>query len=162
MKPQTDQQNLGFLLHKAAHLLRRSLSERLEEHGITAAQWGVLRDLAVQEKLPAESRGCTPGQIAARLEQDRPTMTGILERLQKKGLIRVDANPRDRRSQLVVLSREAAALIPALDHESRLVLEQGLGSLEPAERQQLRLLLCRFIGSLEEEGCHLQSESCRL
>lgn len=153
MKLQPEHQNVGFLLYKAAHALRRNLSDRLEGHGITAAQWGVLRDLAAQEQLPAEARGCTPGQIAARLEQDRPTMTGILERLQKKGLVRMDANPRDRRSQLVALAGEAAELVPTLNDESRKVLEQGLRRLDPVEQEQLQQLLCRFIGSLDEKGC---------
>jgi DNA-binding MarR family transcriptional regulator len=134
-------------------MLRRKLTERIDRYEITAAQWSVLRDLSSQEELPADMRQVAPAQLAARLEQDRPTLSGILERLRQKGLVLMEANPKDRRSQLIRLTEQAHAVIPALEEESRQVLQLALSGFAGKERELLGTLLLRMIGSLDKGEC---------
>lgn len=143
-------QNIGYLLNKAALRLRWRLSERLEEHGVTLSQWAVLRDLASQDQLPPQERKLTPALIAARLEMDRPTLSGILDRLAGKGWVRVEANPQDRRSQLVSLTEPSKALIPRLERASGSVLEYAVGGMEDAELDMLRASLIKLIHHMDE------------
>lgn len=150
MQMETGQTNLGYLLNKASLSLRRRLSGRLEAHGVTAAQWGVLRDLACREELPPERRETSPAQIAARLEQDRPTLSGILERLRVKGLVTSDSNPQDKRSQLIGLTEKARSLLPILEREADLVLEQALAGLDGEASDLLQQALQRLIANLNE------------
>ncbi|WP_438446476.1 MarR family winged helix-turn-helix transcriptional regulator [Gorillibacterium sp. sgz5001074] len=145
-----EKSNIGYLLNKAALRLKWKLSSRLEQHGITIAQWSVLRDLAYQAQMTPGERRNTPAQIAARLEMDRPTLSGILERMSKKQWVRISTHPQDRRSQLVELTEEAEALISPLMRESEETLRLALQRMEDDEINRLRATLAKLIHNLDE------------
>lgn len=70
--------NLGYLLHKVSIMTKTELSNQLKEYKITAQQWSVLKDISLYPN------GTTPAMIAERLLADRPTVTGIIQRLLQK------------------------------------------------------------------------------
>ena len=73
--------NLGYLLHKVSIMTKTELSNQLKEYKITAQQWSVLRIYLFIQMEP-------PAMIAERLLADRPTVTGIIQRLlQKDGFL---------------------------------------------------------------------------
>ena len=77
--------NLGYLLNKSTLLLKWELGKKLLNYDLTVPQWSVLRDLYVQEMLSEQERLITPAHVAERLLADRPTISGVIERLSKKG-----------------------------------------------------------------------------
>ncbi|WP_337510094.1 MarR family transcriptional regulator, partial [Megasphaera sp.] len=66
-------------------------SENLSEFGITPGQYGVLACLWKDETL-------TPKEIANILRVENSTISGVLDRMQKRGLIDRILDPNNRRS----------------------------------------------------------------
>jgi DNA-binding MarR family transcriptional regulator len=97
------------------------LSDRLSQFGITPGQYGVLNYLW-------EAKQANPKDLAHELSLENSTISGVLDRMQKKGLIDRLLDPNDRRSILVVLTPEGAALegdvLSAVDEVNRQVLGQ--------------------------------------
>jgi len=87
-----------------------------------------------------------PSQIADRLLVSRPTITGILDLLERQGQIRRTAHPSDGRMRLVAITQDAAARV-----------EASMGRLHLLERRILEALtlrdqatLLRILGGLQE------------
>ena len=90
--------NLPYLLIKASKQLKNKLDKALNKFDITASQFSVLKQIQLS------NNPITAAEIADRLGSDRPTISGIINRLQKKGiLIKVD-NLEDKRSSYLKLN----------------------------------------------------------
>lgn len=110
--------NIGWLLSSAARLAQRRLSARLVEHGITPPQWTVLAALWAED-------GLTLSSIAQTTAFDGPTMTGIVDRLEKGGMVRRQRDSLDRRKVTVFLTdsgrdlqRSLRLLVDATERET--------------------------------------------
>lgn len=75
--------------------------------------------------------GRTPGFLANELDLENSSMTGLLDRLEKKGLILRKPNPNDRRGILIFLTPEGIrardtikSLVEELDSKLRAELSQ--------------------------------------
>ena len=71
---------ISFLSGKAAQAVARVTRERLAPHGVTPVQYAVLQVLW-------ERDGQSGAAIGSRLVLDSATVTGVLDRLEKQGLI---------------------------------------------------------------------------
>ena len=121
------------LLDLAAKNLKRIERLAMQESGLTPSQYHVLNLLWESDEMPlkdlAEASGCT-----------RATMTGLIDVLERKGLVIRKSNPGDRRSLLASLTKEGQALqkqAPSL----RRIYSQCCVGLSPEEFQQLGQLL---------------------
>ncbi|MCI3922964.1 MarR family transcriptional regulator [Paenibacillus sp. TRM 82003] len=142
--------NIGYLLNKSANLLKWELGTRLEPFDLTVPQWALLRDLYAQEAMSESERRVTPAHVAERLHADRPTVSGIVDRLSKKDLLRAEPNPADRRSVLLRLTDEARALMPRLYDSSRESLDASLEGLSPEQIELLQATLGKIVMNLEQ------------
>lgn len=151
-------QNLGYLLNKAAKMAKWNLNCRLADEGITTPQWGLINDIYVNEKLcqNEEDKLCrlTPAAIAQRLHADRPTVSCMIDRLVKQNLAYRVSNPKDRRSQIILLTDRVKAMMPNLEQLSQETIECAVKGFEPEEIVLLRNLLTRIISNLDfkEQG----------
>jgi DNA-binding MarR family transcriptional regulator len=85
------------LLWSVDHGLQ-SLSKRMDARlGVTGPQRLVIR---IVGRFP----GISPGEVADILKVHKSTLTGVLQRLEKRGLIERKASPDDRRRSLVWLT----------------------------------------------------------
>jgi MarR family transcriptional regulator, organic hydroperoxide resistance regulator len=92
---------------QVTHRLLGALDEELSDCGLSAAEINALACFAGEE-----SR--TVRQLVAATAQRPSTLTGVLDRLERRGLIERTVNPADRRSVLVGLTpsgRAAAARV---------------------------------------------------
>ena len=69
---------INYLLTTAQHEVYQQISARLKEFDLTPAQYGVLNYLW-------EHSVASPKELAQLLQVEGSTMSGILDRLQKKG-----------------------------------------------------------------------------
>jgi DNA-binding MarR family transcriptional regulator len=123
--------SLGFLLGRAASAMKTALEERLRRHDITAPQWAVLARLWEEDGLP-------PSVIGRRLEADRPTITGVVDRLEHKGLVKKVRDSEDRRVVRVHLTDRGKKLggeLPALAEEVNRRALSGIGDVEQLKQQ---------------------------
>ncbi len=77
---------LWILLAQTRDIIRRSIREELDEHGITVSQVGVL--MVVQ----ANPEGITPAEISRQLFREPNTISTVLVRMEKQGLLKRTRN----------------------------------------------------------------------
>ena len=123
-------------LLRAADRVRRRAARIVEPHGLTLQQYNVLRILE-----SAREDGVPTLEVAARMIEETPGVTRLLDRLEAKAYIRRQRCPRDRRQHLCWLSSEGARVLarlkPAVSAEHDRVLER----LAVGQREQLTSLL---------------------
>jgi DNA-binding MarR family transcriptional regulator len=85
--------------------LSGTMFERVLPKGMTRAQFGILNHFV---RLGHEAR--SPAQLASAFQVTRPTMTSTLDKLARRGLIAIRADPDDGRGKLVSLTPEGRAM----------------------------------------------------
>jgi DNA-binding MarR family transcriptional regulator len=120
--------------------LKRIQRETIREADLTPPQYFILTLLWEKDGRPFK-------EMAAAAHSSRASMTGIVDTLERKGLVTREPNPDDRRSLLVKLTEKGWSL-----QDSTPTLEGIFGSccagLEPVEIQQLSRLLRKLNDSL--------------
>lgn len=132
---------INYLLTVTQHTVSQTFSERLAPFGITPGQYGVLNCLW-------QKGSCTPKEIAQILQLENSTISGVLDRMQKRGLIDRVVDPNDRRSVQVIATEEGRSM---KDDVLRLIAELNqeiTGGFTPEERATLISCL-QQIGSVD-------------
>ncbi len=96
-------QCINYLLTTAQHSVFQYLNGKLSEYDVTPSQYEVLSCLWQREF-------ATPKQISEILCLETSTISGVLDRMQKKGLIDRVINRNDRREVRVVPTEKGKAL----------------------------------------------------
>jgi DNA-binding MarR family transcriptional regulator len=113
-----------------------------EAHGLTASQYNILRILR------GEGRPLPCLEIAGRMVTRVPAITGLVDRLEAKGLVARERSAEDRRVVFVAITATALDLLAGLDEPLRQLHEQLVGPLGPAELRKLIRLLEKLRGPL--------------
>jgi DNA-binding MarR family transcriptional regulator len=123
------------------------LGRLFRKHGLTSSQYNVLRILRGEGKPMA----CL--DIAERMVQVVPAMTGLIDRLEKQELVRRDRCSEDRRVIFIELTEKGAVLLQQLDEPVMKMHQKLVGHLNPSELKELSRLLekCRQSTSREFE-----------
>ncbi|TKC90324.1 homoprotocatechuate degradation operon regulator HpaR [Trinickia terrae] len=121
-----DHRNLAMLLLQARETLMGMFRPILNEFSLTEQQWRIIRTLDAQP-----SRELEAGQIAKLCCILSPSLTGVLERMERDGLIRRMRPLADQRKLVVTLTPKSAELVaqigPRVDAQYQL-LEERLGT----------------------------------
>jgi MarR family transcriptional regulator, organic hydroperoxide resistance regulator len=140
---QQDAQEIVALFRALRRGLLRVSRGELVRSGLTGAQLSVVSALGTRGPMPLT-------ELGRELEIGHSTLSGIVDRLQAKGIVQRTPNPADRRYTLISLSEtvsQHAQVLLARGPGSRLV--AALASATPEERVMMRqglLLLQRFLG----------------
>jgi DNA-binding MarR family transcriptional regulator len=115
---------IAFSIHQAYQRLRTATYREFREHGleITPEQWIVLVRLW-------ERDGRTPSELSEATLRDRPTMTRILDTMERSGLIERAQAAEDGRVRIITLTRAGRELrAPLTAAAKRMVkrLERGI------------------------------------
>ena len=84
---------------------------------------------------------CPPNYISDRLIVSRATVTGVLDSLAKRGLVRREPHPTDRRMVLVHLTKSGTRMAEKVRRTVHRAEAEWIGSLSEHERAQLTELL---------------------
>lgn len=109
---------IGIIAQLSAARLQRVLP-----HELTAAQFSLLHHCV------RLGDGWTPARLAGAFQVTRGTMTSTLQKLERKGFVRIEADAADGRSKRVFLSRAGRAAHAA-----------ALTALEPEQKQLAAVL----------------------
>ena len=135
-------QCINYLLTTSQHRVFQEVSKRLEYYDVTPVQYGVLYCLWKGDTT-------TPKEIASELKLENSTISGILDRMEKKDLLKRQVSTEDRRYIEVVLTEKGASLEkPVLDTIDQANLDI-LASI-PEEEQQILKKNLRLLAGLEE------------
>lgn len=122
--------------------MRRQLEAAAADHDITATQFQVLRRLWSGDGLSAQ-------WLAREADVDAATMTGVLDRLQDKGLVRREKDATDKRSVRVMLTPKGGAMAEPLMVSVQGINEKALLGLTQAEQKELHRMLDQVQQNLE-------------
>ena len=138
---------LGHLINHCGHMVRLYIDMQLREYDITPVQSHTLMFL----KRTEGQREVTQRDLERELRLKAPTVNGLVDRLEERGLIRRKTSKTDARCRLLALTKAGHALADEFAetfHQS----EEYLSSAFTAEEEaQLRALLTRLITNLENE-----------
>lgn len=125
--------NLPRLLLQARESLMSRTRPGLREHGLSDQQWRVLRVLGEHGTLET-------GQVAREAYILGPSLTGVLARMERDGLVKRERDPADQRRTVVEATAKGRRMVERL---SRTVeahyewLEHSLGKQKLAQLYQL-------------------------
>ena len=122
-------------LARTGDLVLGRVASALQPLGVTPAGGlvlGILKDAG---------RPCPPNYISERLIVSRATVTGVLDTLVKRGLVRREPHPTDRRMVLVHLTKSGARMADKVRNTVHRSEAEWMRSLNEHERAQLTELL---------------------
>ena len=78
-----------------------------------------------------------------------PTVTGLLNLLENKGMIQRVTNPKDRRSNIIKLTEKSLALEKQLTASRKMAEDAILKGFTPDEKQQLESFMRRLMNNIQ-------------
>jgi DNA-binding MarR family transcriptional regulator len=153
-EPRPDQ-NLGFLVHDVARLMRVAYDRRAKALGLTRSQWWVLNNLYFND-------GITQSELADLLDVEKPTLGRLLDRLEVKGWIARQADRHDRRAKRVHLTGEVQAVMRALRTIAAGLRNDALEGMDASAQRQLfdsLLLIKTNLLRMNENGSGVEHAS---
>ena len=125
-------QEAAIAIVRTADLLKREFTAAVEPFGLTTQQYNVLRILrgALPERLPTM-------EIAERMIEKTPGITGLLDRLEEKKLVERERDANDRRCSRCTITRKGLDLLEKMDETVNRADESSLSMLEGADLASL-------------------------
>lgn len=131
------EQCVNFILTKAQQSVHQLFKAELAPYGVTPGQYAVLKCLW-------DENGQTARQISDRLFLDGSTVTGVLDRMEHKGLIIKQPDPHDRRALQVNLTEKGSSLEEPLTQVIEEANRKALRRLDEAQAHELKQVLQTF------------------
>jgi DNA-binding MarR family transcriptional regulator len=133
-------------LARTADMLQRWEVDLLKPVDLTASQYNILRILR-----GAGVDGHRCAEIGARMISRDPDITRLLDRLEKRGLVRRARDTKDRRVVTTTITDEGLALLATLDEPIESTQRRLLQHMSRADLETLNRLLEAARGPQEEE-----------
>lgn len=147
---------LGYLLAIAFRRVKARVQERLDPYRLTPPQLGLLRwlcengdDEGTGRRVEGTDRGVMASEIASRVRVDLPSVTRILYRLERAGLVARHRDARDRRRVLIEPTPRGRRLFRVVRPVAEACQREVLRGLRPAEVKELKRLLGCVIENTE-------------
>lgn len=129
---------LPYLLARAAHRVAGGFHEGLRRHDLTVLSWRLLASLSDRE-------GLTVTELCEHCLAKQPTVSKLIDRLERERWVRRRRDPGDRRRVLVVITEAGRRKIAPVLAEARAYDRSILDDAPAREVERLRALLRRLI-----------------
>lgn len=130
-----------FWINHASRLLMRRFDERLRPLGFGMAYVPVV--LAIEEHGPLLQR-----QLLEHVSIEQPTMTALLSRMERDGLLVRNPDPADARGRRVSLTPKGSRALDGVREALGTVVEEALVGIDEADQQRLMQTLQRMVMNL--------------
>jgi MarR family transcriptional regulator for hemolysin len=117
--------DFAFLLHDVARLMRTLADQRVRVLGMTRAHWAVLARLD-------RNQGLKQAELAEMLDLAPISLTRLVDRLCKNGLVERRADPDDRRAKRLYLTPKARPVIERLSQVGERLMNDALAGMSDA------------------------------
>lgn len=137
-------------IHFLHRYLVKSIQKHAEEHGLTAPQLRVIREVFINKSI-------TIKQLTQNLRMTQSTVSDIVERLTEKGILIKTPNPKDKRSVNISPSERILNVIKEGKPEPvNRAVREAISLLEPSEQeiveQGMRLMVTAVKEKMENDG----------
>ena len=134
--------HLGYWLRYVSNHVSQAFARKVEAHGVTVAEWVLMRQLLGEEALQ-------PSLLADRIGMTRGAVSKLADRLIAKAMLTRAADPQDGRAQTLSLTSAGRALVPELASLADANDAEFFDGLEPRDRAALIRILS---GIVEKRG----------
>lgn len=134
----------SFLLDRTARRVKQYAQRKfkLAEFDITVDQWLVMKNLSENELL-------SQSELAQLVFKDMPTLTRIIDILNKKGYVERKPHPQDRRSFQLVLTNEGISKVTELKPQISSIREKAWEKLNEKDFEEFKRILNTIYTNLE-------------
>jgi DNA-binding MarR family transcriptional regulator len=141
--PQSLSDSAGFLLNRAARIIREMNTAALAPLGLSVRELGLLRIISSDGPLSQQALG-------GKHNTDRTTIVELIDLLEKRALVQRIVNTKDRRAYLIYLTPKGKRVLAKalkLTHKQQ---EKFLAALNDSEWLTLKEMLMRLISHNSE------------
>lgn len=135
----------GHLIRRAHQLAAAIFMEELAEQEVTPVQFAILNALIA-----------TPGEdqvtLAGRVAFDAATSGSVIGRLEARGWVRREGDPRDKRRKLLWVTPAGEQAVRDMMQGVRQVQSRLVAPLDAAEQVELVRLLAKLVGGHEAQA----------
>ncbi|MDB5965076.1 MAG: MarR family transcriptional regulator [Polaromonas sp.] len=135
----------GHLIRRAQQLAVAVFMEETAGFDVTPVQFAILNALIDD---PGEDQITLSGRVAF----DPATFGSVIGRLEAKGWVKREADPRDKRRKLLWTTAEGEKIAIRMKRAVGRAQQRIVGPLEEDERTQLAALLGKLVAGLENSG----------
>lgn len=139
----------GSRFRQLHSVTRQRMTEALTEMELTSAQGSIMGYLAHCSQMP------TPKEVEKVLGLSHATVAGLLARMEKKGFIRLETDPNDRRCRRIRTLPKGFDCHEAMRCTVASVEEQVVKGFTPEEREQFADYLLRAVLNMGLNPCHI-------
>ncbi len=135
---------------RAYGLFRSTMRPYFAEHGLSGAQWGILR--ALQRASDEGIDGLRLSELGRRLLVRPPSVTTLVDRLERVELVERVPSSEDQRAKLVKLTPSGRELVARVLRKHPAQIERVLAGLSIEEQRLMLDLMEKFAAHLETLG----------
>jgi MarR family transcriptional regulator, organic hydroperoxide resistance regulator len=142
----SDQPDLDAVVEAIVYLYtesRRITKDLAARHGLTGPQLAVLKMLEPVGKLSLS-------ELSWRIRARNSTVTGIIDRMEREGLVERRRSEEDRRVVHIVLTKKGQKLAADVDVEPVHIFRQILSELSARDAAELRRIMTRLARRVRE------------
>ncbi|WP_420601598.1 MarR family winged helix-turn-helix transcriptional regulator [Flagellimonas sp.] len=115
----------GYLINMTALLLKREMTAALSKNkiNVTPEQWAILNRLS-------ENSGLSQKEVARRTFKDNANITRILDKLEKKGLVKRQMDSNDRRVWKIHITNEGKTIRDNIEPLAKEILKKATKGID--------------------------------
>lgn len=128
---------------RASHLFSVSFNNELSNTGLTYRQAQILICLSARGEL-------AQNELAAQMQIEPPTLVGILDRMERDGLIKRMPSPADRRKKIISATKKSASKLKLFSEIGIRIEKQAAENLSRSQIDTVREILkiiCTNLGA---------------
>jgi len=143
MKTLDLKESIGLLLKTSAKTWEKAADIELRERfGLAGAKWKVIVALSVKE-------GITQKHIADMVFVEAPTLVPVIDRMEKEGYLTRQADPRDRRNNLIFMTKKSKDIMDPIIDCILEVRNMGLNKISKKEMEITKKVLTQIVSNTE-------------
>ncbi len=126
----TDKTAFGFLLNDVTRFLRKQFDRRAVRFNLTRAQWRALKRISYSE-------GLSQSALAEELDMEPIAIGRVIDRLQKADFVERRADPADRRTWRLHLTKRAHAVVDDMEKISSELFKEAQRGIAASDMKSL-------------------------
>ena len=141
--------NIGYSINYCSKLLKNRLNKELEKEDITVAQFAVIKYIEMNSSKDQFNTGVTAAEVAEGLDMDKPTISGIINRLVDKSYIEKTPHSRDKRASLLRLTEYCIGKLSDFETINNMVISSAVKGISDDNLDNLEELISKIIQNLK-------------
>jgi MarR family transcriptional regulator for hemolysin len=144
MKTLDLKESIGLLLKTSAKTWEKAADIELRERfDLAGTKWKIIVALSIKE-------GITQKHIADMVFVEAPTLVPIIDRMEKEGYITRQADPKDRRNNLIYMAQKSRDMVDPMIDCILEVRNVGLNKVSKRDMEIAKKVLSQIVSNTEE------------